>query len=471
MAATTRRQFLLAGAVALGGVATLALPEALLTPARPVGLVLPGDPGYDAARTNFNTRFRVSPASIQFCDTVDDVRGALRRAREAGQQIRARSGRHSYAGFSLVEGGAIIDVSPMREIRVDAKKGAATIGAGARLAQVYESLWRQGVTIPAGTFPSVGIAGLTLGGGVGFLTRSLGLTCDWLEGVEMVTADGNVVHADASENADLFWALRGGGGGNFGIVTAFRFRVQPVGEVSIFKIDWKWRDAPRVIDAWQRWTARVDERLTSSLEAQRVGEEHLVVEGQFTGSHEELGALLAPLLRVGTSPQLMSRRVPFIEAVRYFVGSPLKGTAFKRTGAYVYQDLPAEAIAALVERLERGPGLANNIELLALGGAAARVAPDATAYGHRKAAYLIQCRATWNRPEDEAANTEWADATRATLVPYTVGTYVNFPDPAIADWPEAYYGANLARLVAVKAKYDPRNVFRFPHAIPIVESA
>jgi len=198
--------------------------------------------------------------------------------------------------------------------------------------------------------------------------------------------------------------------------------------------------------------------------------EEVAVEGQFTGPHEQLGALLAPLLRVGTSPAVMSRRVSFIEAVRYFVGSPLKGTAFKRTGAYVYEALPAAAIAAIVERLERGPGQANNVELLALGGAAARVAPDATAYAHRKAAYLIQCRATWNRPEGEAANVEWADATRAALVPYTVGTYVNFPDTAIAEWPRAYYGSNVARLAAVKAKYDARNVFRFPHAIPLTSA-
>jgi len=456
----------MAGAAALGGVAARALPETLLAPARPGGLVLPGDPGYDDARTNFNTRFRVFPASIQFCGTTDEVRGALARARRLGQEIRARCGRHSYAGFSLVDGGAIIDVSPMREIRVDAKRGVATIGAGAKLAHVYESLWRHSVTIPAGTCPSVGIAGLALGGGIGYLTRSLGLTCDWLEGVEIVTADGDVVHASAKENADLFWALRGGGGGNFGIVTAFRFRVHPMADVSIFRIEWRWRDAAEAIDAWQRWTAEVDERLTPSFEAQGARGESLAAVGQFTGPHAELAALLAPLLRVGTNPSLMSRRVPFIEAVRYFAGRPLKGTAFKRTGAYVYGRLPPEGLAVLVERLSRAPGEANNVELLALGGASARVAADATAYVHRKAAYLIQYRATWNRPEGEAANVEWADATRAALLPYTVGNYVNFPDTAIADWARACYGANLARLAAVKAKYDARNVFRFPHAIP-----
>jgi FAD/FMN-containing dehydrogenase len=468
MAGTTRRGFLeIAGAAALGGLASACgLPATRIARDRPDGLVLPGDPDYAQARASYNARFALSPAAIAFCRTSADVRGALQRARELGHEVRARCGRHSYEAFSLVDGGLVVDVSPMREIRVDRGRGTARVGAGWTLGDLYAELWRHGVTIPAGTCPGVGICGLTLGGGIGFLTRELGLTCDALESTELVTAEGEVIRADRGTHADLFWALRGGGGGNFGIVTAFDFRVRPVAEVSVFRISWPWPAVEEVIDAWQRWAPVADERLTSSLEVGTARSRSLAALGQFTGAEGEAASLLTPLTRVGAKPVVTLRRVPFDEAVRGFAGPHAEPRSFKNTGSYVYDPLPPRAIAILADALTRSPGAANGLEFLALGGAAARVAPDATAYVHRKAAYLLQYQASWKRREELQENVRWANALRSALLPYTAGTYVNFVDTDIVDWPVAYYGENLARLARIRAKYDPRGVFRFPHAIP-----
>ena len=179
--------------------------------------------------------------------------------------LRARSGGHSYEAFSVVDGGLVIDVGGLTGVDVDVARGEAVIGAGVRLLDCYRRLWDDGVTIPAGTCPGVGIAGLTLGGGIGFLSRQYGLTCDNLLAVDLVDADGDVLRASESEHPDLFWALRGGGGGNFGIATAFTFRVHPIGEVVICTVTWPWDDVAEVVDAWQRWAPFVDERLCVSL--------------------------------------------------------------------------------------------------------------------------------------------------------------------------------------------------------------
>ncbi|WP_147372891.1 FAD-binding oxidoreductase, partial [Calidithermus terrae] len=180
-------------------------------------VVRPGDPGYDAARRNYNERFDVRPALVVFCQSVEDVRNALGFARERGMPLRVRGGWHSYEAFSLVEGGLVLDVSDLHAVRVSPDRRTADVGAGAQLIQLYQRLGQLGLTLPGGTCPTVGIAGLTLGGGFGLTSRRYGLTCDCLEEVELVDAEGRVRIASEFRHPDLFWALRGGGGGNFGV--------------------------------------------------------------------------------------------------------------------------------------------------------------------------------------------------------------------------------------------------------------
>jgi FAD/FMN-containing dehydrogenase len=308
---------------------------------------------------------------------------------------------------------------------------------------------------------------LTLGGGFGFLSRQEGLTCDNLLAVDMVTADGPLVHVSAQEQPDLFWALRGGGGGNFGIATSFTFRLRPISDVTLFTVTWPWDEATAVLDAWQHWAPVTDERLVAEfhLPDPRVGT--VTSEGQFAGAATELEALLRPLLQVGTpaSPQVWS--VPFLTAVDYFAGPEVAHTTFKNSGAFAYEPLSPAAIATLIEQMRASPSQRNKVGLYPFGGSIASVDPAATAFVHRRALFNLQYMAYWDTPADGQTNGTWVRDLRTAMSPYTTGTYVNFVDADLTDWATAYYGANLDRLVAVKAAVDPDDVFHGPQSIPL----
>ncbi|MDQ3822412.1 MAG: FAD-binding oxidoreductase, partial [Actinomycetota bacterium] len=219
-------------------------------------VVTPSESRYTSARLLFNTRFdAIKPRAIAFCENAADVQKAVRWARKHDVRISARSGGHSYGGYSAGP-GLVVDVSRIDGISVNPQARTATIGAGARLIDVYAELWKHGLAIPGGSCPSVGIAGLALGGGVGFSSRKLGLTSDNVRGLRIVTADGRARNASAREHGDLFWACRGGGGGNFGVATSFAFRAHPVGNVATYAIDWPWSDALEAVAAWQRFAPR-----------------------------------------------------------------------------------------------------------------------------------------------------------------------------------------------------------------------
>jgi FAD/FMN-containing dehydrogenase len=279
------------------------------------------EPGYHNARMDFNRRFSKYPLVIVFCQEVADVINAICWARGNGIPIRIRSGRHSFEAFSLVNGGLIIDVSELNEILIDREKKIVKIGAGAQLLPLYQQLFKAGLTIPGGTCPTVGIAGLTLGGGFGMLTRWLGMLCDHLVSMRMVTAEGKVITADkCNHNPDLFWASCGGGGGNFGVMTSFTFEAFPVSEVAIFNIVWDWTESMEVIKAWQEWAPFVDDRLTSIIRLFTPKTGRIIAAGEFVGSQAELHDLLEPILAIGHPTAVDLLTVPYIEAVRTFGG-------------------------------------------------------------------------------------------------------------------------------------------------------
>ncbi|OPA79492.1 dehydrogenase [Paenibacillus selenitireducens] len=438
-------------------------------------IVLPGNPSYNAARMEFNRRFSKFPRVIVFCRRTQDVINAVKWARERGVRLRARSGRHSYEGFSAVNGGVIIDVSEMNKAKVNRKNMVAHIQTGNPLARVYRKLWNKRVTLPAGTAPDVGIAGLTLGGGIGLLSRKYGLTCDNLKQVKMVVTSGRygakTIVANKKKHADLLWASRGGGGGNFGIATAYTFRVRPISTVSIYSITWKWRDLGKVFPAWQRWAPSVTNRLTSTIEvaAKQVGT--IVSTGQLLGGAEELLRLIRPLLQVGTPVKVMVRTVPFIEATNFFAAADLNlEPKFKITGAYGFKPLPRKGVRMIRDFLSKAPNRHATVWCQSLGGAGSavsRVSPTATAYPHRKAETIYELSARWRNDGEQQRNIQWVKRFRKALRPFVIGDYVNFPDLQIKNWPKAYYGVNIARLKRVKRKYDPHNVFRFAQSIPV----
>ncbi|MEH6889674.1 FAD-binding oxidoreductase [Bacillus sp. JJ864] len=431
-------------------------------------IVVPGDSEYNAARMEFNTFFNKFPLIIVFAQNTQDVANAVRWARYRDVPIRIRSGRHSYEGLSVVDAGIVIDVSEMTRVEIDRKSGTATVQTGLRDFELYDALGAKGLMVPGGLCPTTGIAGLTLGGGQSIVARSLGLTCDNLLEVKMVNADGEVLRANAKQNTDLFWALRGGGGGNFGICTSFRFRTHRIDKVAYANISWDLRYLEPVLRTWQNYTTPdTDERLTPLLTIASGVQSTLLMQGVFLGSVKKLRKLLQPLLQTGSPEQVFIEEIPWLEAVnRIAVTQPVSPEPFKSVGPFVEHLLPDEGIAIIRRFINEPPTSSVSVFFHGLGGAVANVSSKDTAYFYRKALSNMSIFATWDTPDGAAPGIRWVADFRKAMLPFTKGVYVNTPDLSIENWPNAYYGNNFKRLTQVKAKYDPENIFKFPQSIP-----
>lgn len=447
------------------------------------GYVLePGDPGYDQARLDYNLHFdQIFPRYIVFCRRAEDAETAVRFARTHGLPLRVRSGRHSYEAYSIVDGGIVIDVSRLHDVRLSRDRKSARIGAGANLGTIYQALWDQGhVAIPGGTCGGVGIAGLTLGGGFGLIGRAHGLACDSMTAVDMVDSEGTLLSANDGNHPDLMWASRGGGGGNFGIVTEFEFRVVPVAEVTIFRIVWPWVALPEAFAAFQAWAdpKTLDERLSPVMNLRARSTGTTAAFGQFLGPLPELQTLIRPLVRAVTPIEIELQHLPFIDAVRHFGGAipgserwtvqatVEPGERFKDTSAYQYRIFPGSAVAILRDHLADTPSPACLVEVDSYGGKIAQLSDRATAFPHRQGVRaLLQPQAYWNTDSEARAHIAWVESLRHALLPYTDGGYLNYIDRDVKDWPRFYYGPNLPRLLKVKAAYDPENIFDFPQGL------
>ncbi len=447
------------------------------------GLVTPNAVGYDAARLLYNTRFDgIRPAAIARCADASDVAACVRFARDRDVPVAVRSGGHSYGGWSTGT-GLVIDVGAMRAIGV--ADGTATIGAGAQLIDVYDALAARGAAIGAGSCPTVGIAGLTLGGGIGVLTRAWGLTCDQLMSAEIVTADGSLRRCDAEREADLYWALRGAGAGSFGVVTALTFATHEASDLALGSLTWSWRDAGAAVAGWQRWMRSAPDTLWSTLHIEGAGGMGSVsVHAVYPAIAARLGAELDRLVAaVGSVPSYRESGTRSYRDVMFLEAGCLgrDASVCHRTGATPGGDLARETYAAksivadgplgdtAVARLVDAVGRASTggaVLIDALGGAVARIAPAATAFPHRTSFAVLQLIASWGDGEDGATALRWLRETHASARPLIgPGAYANYADPDLADWPNAYYGANWARLADVKRRYDPGRVFDFPQAV------
>jgi FAD/FMN-containing dehydrogenase len=350
--------------------------------------------------------------------------------------------------------------------------GRATVGAGTRLADLYDALAENGLTIPAGCGPTVGIAGLTLGGGLGILGRKYGLTCDRMVAAQVVLADGRVVDCDEQQHPDLFWALRGAGAGQFGVVTSLEFQTVPAPPATTFHLVWPAGDAAAVIEAWQNWAPDAPDELSASLRLG--GDDALAVNlfGAMLGLESDAVELLDGFVaRAGADPESASHEhLPFRAAKQALVGlgegeqaEPDQARPMFSKSEFFRRPLPAETIAALVRALGHGRGRGESRELnfTPMGGAYNRVAADATAFAHRDERYLIE-HALVADPDAPAVSRQWVARSWATAHPWGSGrVYPNFPDPELANWAEAYYGANYERLLRVKRAYDPDRRFGF----------
>ena len=443
-------------------------------------VVLPDSPAYEARHRPFNARFQeVEPQAIVSCTSAPDVSEAISFARRNGVDIAMRSGGHSFAGHSSTR-GVLIDVGPMRSVSVSGD--VATVGAGARLGDVYEVLQEHGLCIPAGTCPDVGVAGLTLGGGLGILGRMYGVTSDSLVGAEIVLADGGIVTCDLHHEEDLFWALRGAGAGNFGVVTSLVFKPVPAPEATNVHLAWPFSRAAEVVAAWQSWAPSGPDRLAASLKLTATGVDRppsVDVYGAVLGTRSDAADLFDQLVgAAGQDPDSSSLEHLSFPETRRFWAQLGDGDAGSSEPAYLFarseffrRPLPETAIAALVDAFarDRVPGESRELDFMPWGGAYNRVAPDATAFVHRTE--LFQLKHAIVVPPDASVNEKQAADGQvarswATVHPSASGrVFPNFADPELGSWAEAYYGSNLDRLVRVKERYDPENVFRFEQSI------
>ncbi len=445
-------------------------------------VVLPGSPGYERLRKPAIALFHgTRPRAVVTCRTPADVAETLALARRHGLPAVPRSGGHCFAGRSSTD-GIVVDVSPMSSVEIAG--AVVTVGAGARLGDLYAALDAEGVTVPAGCGPGVGIAGLTLGGGFGVLGRTHGLTADHLVGARVVLADGRVVDCDARRDADLFWALRGAGGGQFGVVTSLTLTTVPAPYVTTFRHVWAYDHAARVIDAWQRWSPDAPDRLAASLLVTVPADVErppvLNVFGASTGGESEASDLLGGLAELaGPAPaSTVMTPAPYAAAKRYLadLGDEMASASAESAhnlsrSEYFDGPLPGDAVAALVRNLDadRRPGQARELDFTPWGGAYTRVPADATAFPHRDARFLLKHTAAVaaDAPSrDRQTARGWLHRSWATVHPWgSGGVYPNFPDPDLTSWADAYHGPNLERLRRIKAAYDPDGFFRFQQAI------
>jgi FAD/FMN-containing dehydrogenase len=477
----TRRELVLgAGALALGAGDALGMPvrdpvwdaaraggagpRALRELARRVRgpVVRPGSPAYAGAAHVYNLRFDgARPDAVVEPLDSRDVQAVLRWADRHDVRIAARSGGHSYAGYSTLDEGVVVDLRRLRGISVDRGGRRASIGAGARMIEVSDALARHGGAVPGGSCPTVGFGGLALGGGYGLASRAFGLTADNVVGLVVITPDGRLRRVDAHHDPELFWALRGGGGGNFGIVTRFEARVHRVGRASRFSASFP--SAGAALAAWEAWAPETDPRLTSILQ---LGPHSATAVGQYLGSEARLARLLGPLRRAGASVRTAGSGYAALQ-VFWGGGRTTPRTRFSAKSQYVRERLPGHVRDALLAELARGgavAGLSSGLLLLdAYGGALNRPRPRATAFVHRDERYSIQYLAYHD--DGGAASRAWLRRMHAIVAPRADGAYQNYIDPDLRGWRHAYYGRNLARLEAVRASYDPDRRFRSPRGV------
>lgn len=441
----------------------------------------PGEAGYRTHSRLFNRRYdgRRRPLAVLVAADTADVRNAVLWARENDIPVVARSAGHSFAGYS-VNDGLVIDLSRLSRVTADESTGLVTMGGGTRAGQMYDAVRPYEMVVPAGTNPIVGMAGLALGGGCEFASRRFGLTADAMVETTLVTADGQVVTCNANDHPDLFWACRGGGGGNFGINVSFTFQASPVSDVATFDLTWRRADAVRVLDTMQHLVADAPDTFSARLGVSTSGRnatearDNVVVStvGQLFGTARELREILDPVLTVAVpvSQEILDRTY---WGAKGTLVHATEADAFAMRTRYVTTPITVEGLETLLSFVDRWPGSGSGdgggFGLFSWGGAINRVPPDATAFVHRDTLFLLSMDTAWADDDPSElvdANLRWLDDLYEAMAPYaSSSSYQNFSDPSLEDWPRAYYGANYPRLAEIKRRYDPDNFFRFEQSI------
>lgn len=453
-------------------------------------LIRPGDADWNTARLLYNTRYdTLKPTAVAYVAHADDIRTTLAFARAQKLKVAIRNGGHSYAGWSSGDDRLIVDVSKLNTVR--ASGTTAVVGAGAKLIDVYRTLTAKGVTIPAGSCPTVGVSGLVLGGGHGVVSRAYGLTCDSLTQATLITADGRQLTANAKENPDLFWALRGAGNGNFGVVTELHFNTHPAPQAVSGYLTWPWAKAAAVLKAWQEWGPTQPDDIWSSLHLENSpgGTPRVSVAAFCIGTYGDLQNAVDKLAsKAGAAASVSLRRHSYAEAMEIYAGcssysaaaschlpgntpgrnpqGKLARETYAASSDFYDRSLSDAGIQTMLTQIKSVQGGAGSIALTALGGAVNRVSPTATAFVHRRERMLAQYLVSWKAGTTGTTAKGWLASAHKAMTPYTSGqAYQNYTDPTLKDWKKAYYGEAAPRLTKLKNEYDPGRFFTYPQGL------
>ena len=433
-------------------------------------IVLPGHPNYNEVREIWNAMIDRQPAVIIQCAEADDVPHAISYARDNGLEISIRGGGHNIAGSALCNDGLMIDFSNMTAVKVDAQKRRAYVEPGATLGDFDKAIQAHGLATPVGINSTTGIAGLTLGGGFGWLTRQYGMTIDNLISVEMVTADGRKIQASEGENTDLFWAIRGGGG-NFGVITQFEFSLHPVGpEILAGLIVFPINQAKQVLQKYREFVKSAPEELSIWVVLRKApplpflpvavhGKEAVVLAIFYAGDIEKGEKLIDPLRSFGDAYGEHIGTQPYVQWQQAF--DPLLTPGARNYWkSHNFIELSDNALDTIIEFVGKIPSPQCEIFLGLIAGAANRVSSNAMAYGHRDAKFVLNVHGRWDDAAQDDMGVAWAREFFKASAPYaSAGVYVNFMTEDESDRVAAAYGENYARLKQVKKKYDPENIF------------
>ena len=436
-------------------------------------LVRPDDDAYDEARSVWNGMIDLRPAAIARCASTDDVRAALAAGRAAGLPLAVRGGGHNVAGFGTVEDGLVIDLSPMREVRVDPTAHRVHAGGGVTLGDLDAATQAHGLVVPSGVVSETGIAGLTLSGGLGWVRRKWGLTCDNLVGATVVTAAGEVIEASDESDPDLLWGLRGGGG-NFGVVTELVFQSHPLGpEVAFLFALYPLDTARHVLAEHERLIEAAGDEVSTIVVLGHVppldeypaeihGAPYAGVLGMYAGSADDGASALQPFRELGEPLFDASGPMQFVEAQQIYDPDYPAGHRYYWKSTNL-PSMPAEAVDVLVEQTLAAPSQHSTVDIWLNGGAIARVRDTDTAFRGRDNRYVVNPEANWEHPDDDDVNIAWARRVLASLESHaTGGAYLNFPGflEEGQSLVRSSHGDNYARLAALKRRLDPENVFR-----------
>ena len=428
-----------------------------------------GDPGYDEARMVYNFMIDRRPAAIVRCADAADVAAVVRHAAEAGIELSVRGGGHSVPGFGTADDALVADLSGLSTVTVDPSSRTATVGGGVTWGGFNDAAGAHGLATTGGIFSTTGVGGLTLGGGIGYLARAHGLSCDNVVSAQVITADGQTVTASETAEADLYWALRGGGG-NFGVVSEFTFRLHPVDEIYGGPMFFELSDGPAVLAYFNDFIKNAPREYGGFPAFQiapplpfvpenRVGEPFVAVVSCWTGAASDGEKIIQGFRDVANPVAEHIGPMPYPALNSAFDALVPRGLQHYWKAAFV-ADLTDEAIRAHMEHGPRVPVVNSTVHLYPINGACHDVAADATAFGHRDATYAVVVAGMWPDPADNEANTQWVREYDAAIAPLSQGGgYVNFASADDQSKVAANYGANYTRLREVKRRYDPDNVF------------